>query len=235
AERGAKLVLLTPPSFDVQAPPIQAQLAKVGEDEPFGYRNPFRQYDQTLQRLGEIVKSLQSRRGVERVIDVHQVTDAYLKRVKAANPQYAYGDGVHPPTDGHLVMALGLLEGLGCDAEEAEATLEQLTGLRPADQSGDVTEAQKQFHQRLLARFNERSAAYRQAIGSEKPAEADTEALRKIDAAAEAAEAELRSLVTTSADNEPVYAAYAEAAEKRWASEMARIQKLNESETHPDD
>ncbi len=235
AERGAKLVLLTPPSFDVQAPPIQARLAEVTEDEPYGYRNPFREYDQTLERLGEVVQSLQSRSGVERVIDVHQVTDAYLKRVKAANPQYAYGDGVHPPADGHLAMALGLLEGLGCDAEEAEATLEQLTGLRPADQSGDVTEAQQQFHQRLLARFNERSAAYRQAIGSDKPAEADAEALREIDATAETAEAELRSLVSTLADNEPVYAPYAEAAEKRWASEMARIQKLNESETHSDD
>jgi len=238
AEQDAKLVLLTPPSFDVQAPPIQARLAEVTQDEPYGYRNPFPEYDQTLVKLGEIVKSLQSHDSVERVIDVHQATDAYLKRVKAANPQYAYGDGVHPPADGHLAMALGLLAGLGCDTEEARSRLEQLTGLRPADQAGEATEAQRQFHQRLLARFNQRSAAYRQAIGSDKPVAADAEVLREIDAAAESAEAELRTLVSTAIatnDEESVYARYAEAAEKRWASEMARIEKLNATETHPDD
>lgn len=238
AEHGAKLVLLTPPSFDVQAPPIQARLAEVTKDEPYGYRNPFPEYDQTLVQLGEIVKSLQSHKSVERVIDLHQATDAYLKRVKAVNPQYAYGDGVHPPADGHLAMALGLLAGLGGDAHEAQSKLQQLTGLRPADQAGEVTAAQQQFHQRLLTRFNHRSTAYRQAIGSAEPAEADAAALQDVDAMAASAEVELRSLVSTAiaaSEEAPVYAKYAEAAEKRWASEMARIDKLNATETHPDD
>lgn len=238
AAQGAKLVLLTPPSFDVQAPPVQARLAEVTKDEPYGYRNPFPEYDQTLVKLGEIVKSLQSHEHVDRVIDVHQATDAYLKRVKAADPKYAYGDGVHPPADGHLAMALGLLAGLGCDAQDAQDKLQQLTGLRPADEKGEVTEAQKQFHQRLLARFNQRSTAYRQAIGSDKSAQADAVTLQEVDAAAQSTEAELRSLISTAlaaSEEAPVYAKYAEAAEKRWASEMARIDKLNETETHPAD
>lgn len=235
AAHGAKLVLLTPPSFDVQAPPIQAALKKASEDDPYGYRNPFAQYDQTLVRLGEVVKSLEQRSGVERVIDVHQVTDDYLKRVKAAIPGYAYGDGVHPPADGHLAMAIGLLGGLGCDAQQAEAVLGRLTGVRAADRAGEVTEQQKQLHDRLLARFNHRSAAYRKLIAADTPTEEEVRALQAADAKARQSEQELRTLVAEVSEPEPVYQRYAEAAEQRWGETIAGIEKRDQDETDPED
>jgi len=237
AQRGAKLILLTPPSFDIDAPSIQNQLKKVAQDEPYGYRNPYLEYDMTLLSLGDVVKSLASNKHVERVIDVHQATGDYLKRVKAAVPDYTYGDGVHPPADGHLAMAIGLLAGLGCDAADAEATLIHLTGLAPADRQVEVTAEQKEFHKLLLDRFSRRSSAYRKAVGVPQPMKVDGLPIDEANAAAVAAETTLRQWIADRPKPPavPAYAPYAEAAEKRWGSAIEELQALDKTEQHPED
>jgi len=236
AQRGAKLILLTPPSFDIDAPSIQNQLKKVAHDEPYGYRNPYLEYDKTLLSLGDVVKSLASNKHVERVIDVHQATDAYLKRMKVEVPDYAYGDGVHPPADGHFAMAIGLLAGLGCDAADAEATLIHLTGLAPADLKVEATAEQKEFHQLLLDRFSKRSSAYRKAVGVPQPMKVDGLPIDEADAVAVAAETTLRQWIADRPKPPavPAYAAYAEAAEKRWGSAIEELQALDKTEQHPE-
>lgn len=237
AQRKAKLILLTPPSFDIDAPPIQNQLKKVAAGEPYGYRNPYRDYDQTLTSLGDVVKSLASSPHVDRVIDVHQATGDYLKRVKAAVPDYAYGDGVHPPADGHLTMAIGLLAGLGCDAENAEATLIHLTGLTPADRKAAATDEQKQFHNLLLDRFSRRSAAYRKAVGVPEPMKVVGLPIDQANVVAATAEKTLRQLTGArpKPPAAPAYAPYAEAAEKRWSGAIEELETLDQTEQHPDD
>lgn len=231
---GAKLILLTPPSFDVDAPPVRKRLAEVKPDEPFGYSNPYAKYDETLLTLGEVVKSYAGTAGVDRVIDVHAATDAYLKRVKQAKPDYAYGDGVHPPADGHLAMAIGLLTGLDCDPADVESTLERLTGLVPADRDHVPTAEQAEFQRRLLSRFNTRSAAYRQAIAG-KPAAAEAPPLDQLETQSDRARQELRGLVSTLLPPVAVSPARQQAAEKRWGETIAKMEQANQTEPHPDD
>lgn len=235
--RGAKVILLTPPSFDIDAPSIQKQLKNVGPDEPFGYRNPYRDYDKTLTSLGDVVKSMAADATVERVIDIHHATASYLRRVKATVADYAYGDGVHPPADGHLAMAIGLLAGLGCDADDAEATLVHLTGIGPADRQVTATDSQKEFHKRLLDRFSRRSAAYRKAVGVPQPMTVDAPTIDQANTAAAEEEAALRQWIVANPKPPalPAYAPYAEAAQKRWAAAIEELEQLDQSEQHPED
>jgi len=237
SDRGAKLILLTPPSFDISAPPMQAQLKKVTSEQPYGYQNPFVDYDQTLVRLGEIVKSFAGKRNVDRVIDVHQATDIYLTRVKTTLPDYAYGDGIHPPADGHLAMAVGLLAGLGCEPAKVQATLVHLTGLPPADQPAEATDEQRMFHKALLDRFSKRSAAYRKAVGFTAPMKVDALPVDEADQVAAQAEESLRQLIAARPRpaSQPVYAAHADAAHKRWDASILELESLDKSQPDPDD
>ena len=235
----AKLILLTPPSFDADAPAVRKRLGEVTESEPHGYRNPFPQYDETLEQLGGIVKEFTSHAAVERVIDLHAVTDGYLSRIKAKLPDYAYGDGVHPPADGHFAIAVGLLAGLGGDIDKVSATLSHLTGLAAADRVGEPTAEQAAFYDGLLERFRRRSAAYRKAIGVPEPMKLEAPPLETVEPWAAERLVALRALVADSGASESssaaVYQPYAEAAEKRWANAIAELESLDRTETHPDD
>ena len=232
---GAKLILLTPPSFDFKAPPIQNRLKNVAKDEPFGYLNPHPDYDQTLVALGDVVKSFAKEEGVQQVIDLHATTDAYLKRVKAAKPDYTYGDGVHPPADGHLAMAIGILEGLGQSPAEAEKILTQLTGLAPADKTVAPTGPQGAMASKLLDRFNQRSAAYRKAIGVPAPMTANAPPLDEADRAAADARVELRRLIAAAYQPPAVSQTRIDQANKKWAEEIAKLEARDKSESYPDD
>jgi lysophospholipase L1-like esterase len=235
--RGAKLILLTPPSFDIDAPPFRSRLNEIKTDEPYGYLNPYKMYDDTLVTLGDIVKSFGDSPGVDRVVDIHQATDSYLKRVKAAIPDYGYGDGIHPPIDGHLAMAVGLLAGLGCDADEVESTLNRLTGLNPADRPADPTDEQRAFLKRLLDRFSARSAAYRKTIGFTAPMTVDALSLDEAQRVASDQERSLRTLISVRRDRlrpEALHT-YVETANDRWADEIAELEKLDQTESYSDD
>lgn len=234
-EAGARIVLLTPPSFDIDAPPIRQRLAEVSDQEPYGYRNPFVRYDETLVQLGEVVQSLGSLPGVDRVIDVHAATDAYLKRVKAVHPDYAYGDGVHPPADGHLAMAVGLLAGFGFAPEAIERTLGMLTGLVPADRPAEASELQLAFHRRLLDRFNRRATAYRAAIGVPPPMTAQAPPLAEVEPAVARDREALRALVAARMARAAISRDRIDAALSRWNDTIVKLEELDQSETHPDD
>lgn len=232
---GAKLILLTPPSFDFNAPSIQDRLKKVGKDEPFGYLNPYPDYDQTLVALADVVKSFAGSEGVWHVIDVHAATDAYVIRVKAAQPDYTFGDGVHPPADGHLAMAIGILAGFGQSPVQAETILTRLTGLAPADKAVEPTESQAALARKLLERFNQRSAAYRKAIGVPVPMTVDAPPLDAADRAASAARVELRQVVAAAYQPLAVSQTRIDQANKKWAKEIAKLEARDTSESYPDD
>jgi lysophospholipase L1-like esterase len=235
--RGAKLILLTPPSFDIDAPPIRSRLSEIKPDEPYGYLNPYKKYDDTLVTLGDIVKSMSDSPSVDRVIDVHQATDSYLKRVKAAIPDYGYGDGIHPPIDGHLAMAVGLLSGLGCDADEVESTITNLTGLAPADRPADPTDDQKAFLKQLLDRSSAHSAAYRKAIGFAAPMTVEALPLDEAQRIASDQERALRTLISIRRDRlrPEALQTYSATASDRWGDDIAALEKLDRAESYPDD
>jgi len=236
AASGAKLILMTSPSFDVDAAPVQAHLKEAKQDEPYGYKKPFEKYDETLVELAGVVKSLEGHDAVERVIDIHTATSNYLRRVKNSKPDYQYGDGIHPPIDGHLAIAGGVLEGLGCDATKANQTLMRMTGIcAPIGDVAKPTEAQAKFQALLFERFSKRSSAYRKAIGFAAPFNVDSPAVNDANKKAAQQEQSLRDMIDELSGGESLLAPYVEAATKKWEGEVAKLEQLNQTETYPDD
>lgn len=228
---GANVILLTPPSFDPNANAVQANLKAAKADEPYGYKKPFEQYDQTLETLGDVVESLRDYKGVERIIDIHEATDRYLRRMRFAEPNYQYGDGVHPPDDGHLVMATGLLSGLDCDSTDVQTTLQRLTGIASSVDSIDANEQQSSFTNSLFERFSTRSTAYRKAIGSVSLPKVEAPSLPEADGIAAESETGLRSRIA----EQTILAPYREAAMKKWNSDIEILELLDKSEPDPKD
>lgn len=136
---GAKAYLLSPPVFDVSAPSIQKNLANAKKDEPYGYRRPFEQYDMTLVTLTNIVQDFENDPRVAGYIDVHASTHDFLKAAKEADPNFVYGDGVHPPLEGHAAMARAVLFGLGESEIAIEQTMARYMGIQfPESKSNEL-------------------------------------------------------------------------------------------------
>ena len=104
---GAKIIHLTPPTFD--AGPIKNRA--VAKDAK-GSDKPFEVYNDTLRRYSEWL--LVQRAKGWRVFDVHGPMDQALAERRATNPDFRFaGDGVHPGAAGHWVIARAVLDGLG--------------------------------------------------------------------------------------------------------------------------
>lgn len=98
---GAKLVLFTPPPYAGQV--TDAQEPADGKD--FGYKTPFKDYDQVLEQYAKWVKSLDAKTEIQ-VVDARTPISQYMK--------LCYGkDPIHPNRLGHELMAEALLARLG--------------------------------------------------------------------------------------------------------------------------
>lgn len=114
-ETGARLVLLTPAPFD--ATPHKKKQPAAGS--PNDYRFPALDYDQTLAQYSRWLRSLRSDKLP--VIDLHTPINAHLTRRRESEPEYGFaGDGIHPNSTGHWLMAQYLLLGLNAPAVVAE-------------------------------------------------------------------------------------------------------------------
>ncbi len=83
-------------------------------------------YNENLRQLGEAARDVAQKAGVA-FADVHApMLDAMAKAKAAYGDAYPFagGDGVHPGPNGHLVMALAILKGLGCDGAIGTITLD---------------------------------------------------------------------------------------------------------------
>lgn len=161
---GAKTYLLSPPVFDVQAPGIQKNLANASKDEPYGYRRPFEQYDQTLAALTEIVQSYKPDPRVIGVFDVHSSTRDFLAKAKQVDSNFTYGDGVHPPLEGHAAIARAILIDLGESEETINNTFAWYFGIRPPGISSEqlpTHDQSKRLREMLFKRGRALSAAVR--------------------------------------------------------------------------
>ena len=102
-----RVVLLTPPVFDVTA---YVQVMKDGDE--WHYFRPYVRYDDVLADYARWIMSLRMD-GVT-TVDVHAEMSAALAERRKANPNYRLaGDGIHPGDLGHLIMAQAVLKGLG--------------------------------------------------------------------------------------------------------------------------
>lgn len=106
-EAGAAVVLMTPPPFDGAS--MNGQL--VPADAPdFSYLTPYREYDGVLERYAEWL--LSGACPADAVIDMRTPLVMHIRQERSINSAYRYGDGIHPDTSGHRVMARTLLKEL---------------------------------------------------------------------------------------------------------------------------
>jgi lysophospholipase L1-like esterase len=114
----ARLVLITPPTFDPV--PIQDRTLPAGLSE---YRQPFIGYNDVLNRYSEWL--LDQRTNGWTVIDVHFVMNNYLRQQRAKNPAFILAsDGVHLDDTGHWLMAQAILHGLKVPVVDSSALVD---------------------------------------------------------------------------------------------------------------
>lgn len=106
-------------------------------------RNTPEAYNPTLALLGDIARDVAEKNKVQ-FADVNGVMTDAMKRAKAAkgwNYQVAGDDGVHPGSNGHLIIAYTLLKALGCDGNIGTFTWNCATGRAQATDGHRVIDA----------------------------------------------------------------------------------------------
>jgi lysophospholipase L1-like esterase len=132
AQSKAKIILLTPPTFD--ATPLKGRTLPAGRDE---YREPYEGYDDVLARYAEWLTD-QRRRGWT-VIDIHGPMKEHLSKMRTKEPGYLLaGDGVHANPAGHLLFTKQLLTVLKFPTALDKITVNAKRGTRNPDGSMDV-------------------------------------------------------------------------------------------------
>ena len=197
----AKVILLTPPPFDAETKRMRNRKLVAAGQPVYTYGTPYEHYDDVLEGFAAFVRGLGGYQNVERVIDLHAPCERYVHDARAKAGTYLHGDGVHPPTDGHLRMALAILDGLGEDAAAAETLLTRLTGVAlypPAPGKGPQPKQTPLFGA-VLRRHGAISGAYRAySRGSKrgKPLDEVVEAAKK-------QETEIRRMIAEQASGKP--------------------------------
>jgi lysophospholipase L1-like esterase len=107
--RGAEVILLTPPPFEAAVSTKKLQERSAAD---FGFSAPYKDYDSVLADYAAWERALKSP-GVS-VIDLHTPMTAYLAHARNENVSFHLTtDGVHPNSEGHLLMATIILDSLG--------------------------------------------------------------------------------------------------------------------------
>jgi lysophospholipase L1-like esterase len=97
-------------------------------------------YNKTLADLGQVAKEVAQQEGVS-FADVHGVMIDVMAKAKAQNgDSYCVigEDGVHPPPNGHIVMAYAFLKGLGCDGNIGTITVDMIANRAEATEGTKV-------------------------------------------------------------------------------------------------
>ncbi|MEK4514380.1 SGNH/GDSL hydrolase family protein [Paenibacillus sp. FSL H8-0122] len=106
-EAGAGVVLMTPPPFDALSMTGELQPADAAD---FSYLAPYREYDRGLERYAGWL--LSGGCPADGVIDLRTPLLELIRHERSQNAAYRYGDGIHPDTPGHRVIARMLIREL---------------------------------------------------------------------------------------------------------------------------
>ncbi len=186
-----QVVLMTPPPFDVVSSRMKNKPIPEGPDAVFTFQTPYEDYDQVLQKYGSWIKLQTEQTKV--IVQMQSALNKFIRQQRDADPNFAYGDGVHPPTEGHLAMALALLKAFGEDRSRAEQVLYAMTNvsLFPEDRGSPPTELYKV----IMERHNMLSAAYREHVGHTKPQKSKALPLEEAKEKASALEQDIRAVL----------------------------------------
>ncbi len=152
---GARLIWLTPPTFDPL--PLQGKTLPAGLTE---YRRPYEGYNQVLDRYSAWL--LTQRTNGWEVIDLHGPMNRFLTKQRQHDPGFRFaGDGVHPNDAGHWLMARQLLGHF--EATRKFAAMENPQEMLAGSPNGAAVFKLVQQRQRLL------KDAWLTAVGHRRP------------------------------------------------------------------
>ncbi len=104
---GAKLILMSPPSFDPLPFRKQNKLQAL-DSKKFAWFSIYEGYDEVMDRYADWIMQQGDR--VEMVIDLHTPMNAYLKKKRTGNADFTLSpDGVHLNEEGHRVLSTAIL------------------------------------------------------------------------------------------------------------------------------
>ncbi|MFK8113048.1 MAG: SGNH/GDSL hydrolase family protein [Rubripirellula sp.] len=128
---GAKLVLMTPPSFDALPLKKQGKLLPDGEDV-YSWKAIYEDYDGVMRSYADWVLTQADK--VEMVIDLHTAVTNYVTAKRKGNPDFSMSnDGVHVNHEGHEVLADAILAAWGFpEARESSPALIELVSKQQA-------------------------------------------------------------------------------------------------------
>ncbi|WP_127585258.1 SGNH/GDSL hydrolase family protein [Paenibacillus koleovorans] len=104
-QTGAKAIVMTPPPFDPQSL-RGANLLPDGENQ-YSYLEPYVHYNEVLGRYSEWLMSLGS--VVDGIVPIYEPLLENINRQRTKDSSYISGDGIHPNSEGHWVIAKSLL------------------------------------------------------------------------------------------------------------------------------
>lgn len=105
---GARIIHLTPPVFD---PVPIAQ--KVAPADKVDGAHPFQGYNEVLDFYSDWLLDMRDEAKWD-VLDIHGPMNAALTEKRKSDPQFTFAkDGIHPGTEGHLIMAHAVLDAWG--------------------------------------------------------------------------------------------------------------------------
>jgi len=129
----ARLLLLTPPGYESGNP----GQPDVRPEETYGYKRPFADYDQVLEKYAAWLMTLKEQ-GVT-VGDLHTLMASHVKARKQDTPGFRMtGDGIHPSSTGHMLMAMAALKAWHAPALVDEASIDAAGRKATAGQVKDL-------------------------------------------------------------------------------------------------
>jgi lysophospholipase L1-like esterase/pimeloyl-ACP methyl ester carboxylesterase len=125
AAAGAKLLHLTPPTFDPA--PLGGRTLPAGLAE---YRQPYQGYNEVLDRYSQWL--LAQRAAGWEVADAHTPMNRYLAEQRQKDPKFILArDGVHANDTGHWIMAKAILLFLGATNLDGVDSVEAMLSTNP--------------------------------------------------------------------------------------------------------
>ncbi len=189
---GRKIILLSPPPFDLftfrQNHPVAPK--NPGPDFPFSYKTPAQDYDQVLKKYGQWIVKGNNRATI--TADLHLPLAQLIQTRRDSDPDYQFGDGIHPPVEGHFEMALTILDSLGADRKKAEFLLNRLTHLSLSRANKNSSQPPSALWNNIKKRHHLLTLAWIEHIGHMKPGKAKTPSLEDAQKQAAAMEVEIR-------------------------------------------
>ncbi len=129
----ARLLILTPPDYESR----NAGQPDVRAEETYGYKRPFADYDQVMEKYAAWLMTLKEP-GVT-VGDLHTLMAEFLKARRKDDPGFRMTrDGIHPSSTGHLLMAMATLDAWHAPALVDEASIDAAGKKASAGQVKDL-------------------------------------------------------------------------------------------------